>query len=70
MAINNSLYVPISDAAGKDFVQVSGYCYKKIAESVIIPDGVIATRTIYGSFDDCLDCNSCVCGKDIDFIVE
>ena len=69
MAINNSLYVPISDAAGKDFVQVSGYCYKKIAESVIIPDGVIATRTIYGSFDDCLDCNSCVCGKDIDFIV-
>lgn len=64
----NAVYVPTGTAEGKDYVQISGYCYKKVAENVTISEDSIRT-SIIGDFTDCLDCNTCECGKTIDFFV-
>ena len=64
----NSVYVPTGIANDKDYVKISGYCYKKVASNVTVTNQKINTNII-GDFSDCLDCNTCACGKTIDFYV-
>ena len=64
----NQVYVPTGTADGKQYVQIGGYCYKKTQSNVTISSEIINT-SIVGDFDDCLDCNTCQCGKTIDFYV-
>ena len=62
----NAVYVPTA-LASKDYIQISGYCYKKVATNQTVTDEIIKTDFITG-FTDCLDCNTCRCPKDINFI--
>lgn len=64
----NAIFVPTGAAEGKDYVQISGYCYKKVNENVIITEQAM-NSAIFGDFENCLDCNTCECGKQIDFYV-
>ena len=64
----NAVYVPTGQADGKDFVKFSGYCYKKVSDNITVLDTPVRSL-LSDSFEDCLDCNSCKCGKQIDFIV-
>ena len=62
----NAVYVPTA-LATRDYIQISGYCYKKVAADQTVTDEIIRTDFVTG-FDDCLDCNTCRCPKDINFI--
>jgi hypothetical protein len=64
----NEVYVPTGTAEGKDFIQISGYCYKKVAEDVTVVDKPVRSD-IFGDFDNCTDCNTCECNKTIDFFI-
>ena len=64
----HKVYVPTGIAENINYTQISGYCYTKINENVLITDGSTETDII-GSYDDCADCSSCECGKTIDFKV-
>jgi hypothetical protein len=64
----HKVYVPTGIAENVNYTQISGYCYTKINENVLITDGSTETDII-GSYDDCADCSSCECGKTIDFKV-
>ena len=64
----NEVYVPTGQADGKDFVKISGYCYKKVSDNITVLDSPV-TSIFSDNFEDCLDCNSCHCGKQIDFLV-
>ena len=64
----DQVYVPTGTADGKQYVQIGGYCYKKVQSNVTVSNEIINT-SIVGDFGDCLDCNTCQCGKTIDFYV-
>lgn len=64
----NAVYVPTGVAEGKDFIKISGYCYKKVNSNVIVSNKTVRDD-IFGDYDNCLDCNTCGCPKNIDFIV-
>ena len=70
MSVNfpNEVYVPTGTADGKDFVQISGYCYKKVESNVTVVNKTVRTD-IFGDFANCTECNTCQCGKTIDFFV-
>ncbi|NDG52614.1 MAG: hypothetical protein EBY39_06270 [Flavobacteriia bacterium] len=64
----NEVYVPTGTADGRDFIQISGYCYKKVAENITVVDKPVR-NDIFGDYDDCKHCNSCECNKTIDFFI-
>lgn len=64
----NSVYVPTGQSEDKDFIKISGYCYKKVSDNVTVLDKPLIS-IFSDTFDDCLDCNTCECGKQVDFIV-
>ena len=61
----NAVYVPTGVADQKDFIKVSGYCYKKVASNITISNKTIR-EDIFGDYTNCLDCNTCGCPKNID----
>lgn len=63
----NAVYVPTGLAYQKDYIKISGYCYKKVSSNHTITDETIRTEFVDG-FSDCLDCNTCNCPKNITFI--
>jgi hypothetical protein len=65
---HHKIYVPTGIAENINFTQVSGYCYEKINENVTITNDIIHTN-LFGDYQSCEHCNSCECGKNIDFIV-
>lgn len=64
----NEVYLETGSASEKDFIKISGYCYKKIDGSRIVTDEPVL-NDIFESFLDCEDCFNCKCGKKINFIV-
>ena len=64
----NEVYVPTGTAANKDFIKISGYCYKKVESNVTAVNKTVRTD-IFGDYLNCSDCNGCECGKTIDFFV-
>lgn len=64
----NAVYVPTGVADEKDFIKVGGYCYKKAASNVIVSNETVR-EDIFGDYDNCLDCNTCACPKNIDFTI-
>ena len=63
----NAVYIPTGVAGGEEFIRISGYCYKRVAAGVA-EAGEVITNFVTG-FDDCLDCNTCNCPKNIQFIM-
>ncbi len=63
----NAVYIPTGLADGQDFIKISGYCYKRVADGVESAGSELSNFVT--GFDDCLDCNTCGCPKNIDFIM-
>lgn len=63
----NAVYIPTGLAGDDDFIKISGYCYKRV-DNGVVSAGKQLTNFVTG-FDSCLDCNTCNCPKNIEFIV-
>lgn len=64
----NAVYVPTGQSEDKDFIRISGYCYKKVSDNITVLDTPLISISS-DTYQDCLDCNTCRCDKQIDFIV-
>ena len=60
------IYTSTGDADGIDFTKFSGYCYKNVGTTT---EDEELRDDFDGIFENCLDCNTCKCNKQIEFIV-
>jgi hypothetical protein len=69
----NVLYMPTglfsgADQSRYDYIQLSGYCFRRSASAVPLPaDTFYATGDFISGYDDCDDCLECKCPTNIDF---
>jgi NAD-dependent dihydropyrimidine dehydrogenase PreA subunit len=71
MSFPDILYMPTGIFAGpqpnSEFIQVSGFCFRRVEDNISLPAGNSQTNTSYiTGFDDCVDCNSCECPVNFD----
>ena len=69
----NVLYMPTglftgADQSTYDYIQLSGYCFRRTASNLPLPSDKYKTTGIFSTgYDDCNDCLECECPTNIDF---